>query len=172
MRFDPKEYENLKQIYQDALMKTRNLEDENEKLKSKIEVYSISRPDAHNINDELNNLKEFKNRLALKLQMNLNTNTDILLDKLEHTINESKTNHSNAESMLTRLRESEVKLKELQHNTNELINKINSTVDNNMSMSIANYDDDSFTGDRFYVTEARFKQTLNNLNMSMTRLNR
>lgn len=48
-------------------MKTRTLEDENEKLKSKVEVYAISRPDAHTINDEYNSLKELKNRLALKL---------------------------------------------------------------------------------------------------------
>jgi len=67
MRFDPKEYESLKQNYQDALMKTRNLEEENEKLKSKVEVYAISRPDAYDINDELSSLKELKNRLALKL---------------------------------------------------------------------------------------------------------
>lgn len=38
MRFDPKDYESLKQNQQDALMKTRTLEDENEKLKSKVEV--------------------------------------------------------------------------------------------------------------------------------------
>lgn len=70
--------------------------------------------------------------------MNLNTNSDILLEKLDHIVNESKNNHSNSESMLTRLRESEVKLREFLHNTNELIAKINLTSDNNMSMSIAN----------------------------------
>lgn len=170
MRFDPKEQESLKQNQQDALMKTRTLEDENEKLKSKVEVYAISRPDAHTVHDEYNSLKELKNRLALKLQMNLNTNSDILLEKLESVMSDSKVNQSNSESMLNRLRDAEIKMRELLHNSNELINKV--TDSTNLSMSKAQYDEESFNGDRFQVAEARFKQTLSNLNMANNRLNR
>lgn len=147
MRFDPKEYESLKQNQQDALMKTKTLEDENEKLKSKVEVYAISRPDAHTINEEYNGLKELKNRLALKLYMNLNTNSEILLEKLETIMSESKINQTNSESMLTRLRDAEVKMRELLNNSNELINKVTDSA--NLSMSKAQYDDESFNGDRF-----------------------
>lgn len=113
--------------------------------------------------------------------MNLNTKTDILLEKLDHVISESKVNQTNAESMLNRVRDAEVKLRDLLHHTNELVNKISNSTstptsnDNNnlnLSMSLQNYEDESFSGDRYYITEARFKQTLNNLSMAFTRLNR
>jgi len=85
--------------------------------------------------------------------MNLNTKTDILLEKLDHVINESKTNQTNAESMLGRVRDAEVKLRDLLHHTNELVNKISNSTsttndNNNLSMSVANYEDESFSGDR------------------------
>lgn len=67
--------------------------------------------------------------------MNLNTNSDILLEKLEQVMSESKQNQSNSESMLNRLRDAEVKMRELLHNSNELISKV--TDSTNLSMSIA-----------------------------------
>jgi len=67
--------------------------------------------------------------------MNLNTNSEILLEKLETIMSESKINQSNSESMLTRLRDAEVKMRELLHNSTELINKVTDTA--NLSMSKA-----------------------------------
>jgi hypothetical protein len=79
--------------------------------------------------------------------MNLNTNSDILLEKLESVMSDSKVNQSNSESMLNRLRDAEIKMRELLHNSNELINKV--TDSTNLSMSKAQYDEESFNGDRF-----------------------
>lgn len=85
-------------------------------------------------------------------------------------MSDSKVNQSNSESMLNRLRDAEIKMRELLHNSNEIMNKV--TDSTNLSMSKAQYDEESFNGDRFYVAEARFKQTLSNLNMANNRLNR
>jgi len=62
-------------------------------------------------------------------------------------MSDSKVNQSNSESMLNRLRDAEIKMRELLHNSNELINKV--TDSTNLSMSKAQYDEESFNGDRF-----------------------
>lgn len=55
--------------------------------------------------------------------------------------------------MLGRVRDAEVKLRDLLHHTNELVNKISNSTstsndNNNLSMSVANQEDESFSGDR------------------------